>query len=387
MLDQQLEYRRLQKGKESNMIPEKLERFKSIGVEFSHTTWQEHFDQYKKWKEDNGNVQPPSRHVLGRWVKLMRRQAQTLLEGKVPKDLTHERLQQLTELGFADAPETILSVTKKESFDEEFDKLFAKLREFKQNHGDCLVKKSHTEHTDLFNWVVRIRIEYRKLQEGKPCRMNIQQLQRLTDIGFAFVQRERCKSWAHRVKQLKVYKEEHGLCNVPVSHPELGEFVQRQRKQHRNKPMGIKGPLNDEREQIIRDVGFDFRENHWKDTSTMAAPKSWEERYQELLEFREEHGHTVVSQHYPGLGYWVHKQRQEIKLIRRGEKTCMTSEKAKHFVWQILALSSTSLNCEETRKRWRAATFLIEKIQIVRCIKKTSANEFRDHAITSLENY
>ncbi len=33
-----------------------------------------------------------------------------------------------------------------------------------------------------------------------------------------------------------------------------------------------------------------------------AERKSWEERFQDLLRYKEEHGHTRVPQSYPGLG-------------------------------------------------------------------------------------
>ena len=56
--------------------------------------------------------------------------------------------------------------------------------------------------------------------------------------------------------------------------------------------------------------------------------KPWEYRFQELLKFKAEHGHTVVPQHYPVLGSWVHSQRVHYKLMKQGRKSDMSSEQA-----------------------------------------------------------
>mmetsp|Transcript_1369 Transcript_1369/g.1960 ORF Transcript_1369/g.1960 Transcript_1369/m.1960 type:complete len:112 (+) Transcript_1369:2418-2753(+) len=56
--------------------------------------------------------------------------------------------------------------------------------------------------------------------------------------------------------------------------------------------------------------------------------KPWEFRFQELLAFKEEHGHTVVPQHYPVLGSWVHSQRVHYKLMKKGKPSQMTPEQA-----------------------------------------------------------
>ena len=36
----------------------------------------------------------------------------------------------------------------------------------------------------------------------------------------------------------------------------------------------------------------------------------------------------IVLQHYPGLGYWVHAQRNQYRLLKQGKKSPMTHEKA-----------------------------------------------------------
>ena len=59
-----------------------------------------------------------------------------------------------------------------------------------------------------------------------------------------------------------------------------------------------------------------------------AERKTWEERFEDLLQYKEEHGTTRVPQSYPGLGNWVHSQRVGYHLMKKGRETHLTAEKA-----------------------------------------------------------
>jgi hypothetical protein len=64
-----------------------------------------------------------------------------------------------------------------------------------------------------------------------------------------------------------------------------------------------------------------------KKPEIVAASRSWEERYAQLLEYKVEHGHVNVPQMYPELGNWVHRQRQNYSRVKRGLESNMTAEK------------------------------------------------------------
>ena len=59
-----------------------------------------------------------------------------------------------------------------------------------------------------------------------------------------------------------------------------------------------------------------------------ADKKPWSVRFEELVAFKAQHGHTIVPQHYPELGSWVQVQRNHYKLMKHGRKSLMTMEKA-----------------------------------------------------------
>jgi len=77
----------------------------------------------------------------------------------------------------------------------------------------------------------------------------------------------------------------------------------------------------------LEELGFVFKAG--KSPNVIATVrKSWEERVEELLAFKDEHGHTAVPQLSGPLGGWVHGQRREYKKMKAGVKTSMTPEKA-----------------------------------------------------------
>jgi hypothetical protein len=70
--------------------------------------------------------------------------------------------------------------------------------------------------------------------------------------------------------------------------------------------------FTEERQQALKALGFVW-DSH-------AA--SWEERWNELREFKEEHGHCNVPKKYPEnqqLAVWVKRQRRQFKLYSSGQ--------------------------------------------------------------------
>ena len=83
-------------------------------------------------------------------------------------------------------------------------------------------------------------------------------------------------------------------------------------------------------------------------SSTLQKPDQWQERFDELVQFRNQHGHCLVPLDYeqnPRLGHWVKRQRTQWKLkFRAGESSCMSEEresalKRVGFVWDTYEAS------------------------------------------------
>lgn len=137
----------------------------------------------------------------------------------------------------------------------------------------------------------------------------------------------RAQRWKNRYDDLVRFKAEHGHCNIsyssPLVSPQLGEFVKRQRRQWLLKHENKHSTLTDEREKALDDLGFcwDYR------------GKSWDERYQDLVTYRNEDGNVVIRKEKPehrGLNAWLKRQRGFCRLFLAGDRsTQMTEERMK----------------------------------------------------------
>jgi hypothetical protein len=66
----------------------------------------------------------------------------------------------------------------------------------------------------------------------------------------------------------------------------------------------------------MKRIGFDLQ--------VCAARLPWETRFQELIDFRNVHGHTRVPRSSGTLGNWVNFQQQEFRLRNQGKRSSLT---------------------------------------------------------------
>jgi hypothetical protein len=156
----------------------------------------------------------------------MRRQCKSFAEtAESTRDINPGRYAQLSALGL---DPTKRSAKNDEEENGKWETMYAKLVEYKNEHGTSNVKRTE-ETRDLYNWLVLQRTEYKKLQDNKPSKLTAPRLIKFNTIGFEFNKRGSYKTWDQRIDQLREFKEKHGHINIPVTNPELGEFVGRQR--------------------------------------------------------------------------------------------------------------------------------------------------------------
>jgi len=78
----------------------------------------------------------------------------------------------------------------------------------------------------------------------------------------------------------------------------------------------------------LNELGFVFQAGKRLNLPPKHLQKNWDERFEELLQYKETHGHCVVPQSTPGLGEWVHRQRKDYKALRADKPTRMTAARA-----------------------------------------------------------
>mmetsp|Transcript_12003 Transcript_12003/g.18425 ORF Transcript_12003/g.18425 Transcript_12003/m.18425 type:complete len:261 (+) Transcript_12003:286-1068(+) len=153
--------------------------------------WEHHMKDLKSFKQCNGHCRVP-RHYdenpkLGRWVMNVRSHYQFLQKGKKSSLITAERLRQLTEVDFDFAPKN-KSHTK--YYIDRWVHHLRELRQFKHRNGHCRVPQRYKENKKLGGWVLYVRHQYRKHQNGQASTMTEERVQQLEKLGFDFEPRK-----------------------------------------------------------------------------------------------------------------------------------------------------------------------------------------------------
>ena len=189
-------------------------------------------------------------------------------------------------------------------------------------------KRDPPSSNPLNKWVGRIRTSYHQLMSGKPSTLTPERIHQLESYGFRFVTKltnqklnHKVKKWEERYEELKEHQRVHGDCLVPQTEPSgLGRWVQAQRAQYKKLSQGERSFLTDDKIAKLQAIGFVFSTK----VDANAPPVSWDERYQQLVKYKELHPqqsvHVPLS--YPGLGRWCHDQRKaararQLPLARR----------------------------------------------------------------------
>ena len=79
--------------------------------------------------------------------------------------------------------------------------------------------------------------------------------------------------------------------------------------------MGIKTTMTDEKLQVLADMDF-----QWGYDKKEEEHKIWNQRFEELQAFKEEHGHCRVHQKTPKLGIWAKEQRSARRRASNSEE-------------------------------------------------------------------
>jgi hypothetical protein len=119
--------------------------------------------------------------------------------------------------------------------------------------------------------------------------------------------------WQKNFKKLIEFRKKHGHCRVPhnwKADPSLALWIKRQRIQFKRHQDGKTSSMTYERQKVLEKVGFSWHSHHG----------AWEDRWAELREFKQRHGHCNVPSgyiHNPSLAIWVKVRRKESEPLFR----------------------------------------------------------------------
>lgn len=282
--------------------------------------WEKQFEALKAYKREHGDTLVPSNYrpnvSLGFWVI---RQRQRYKLGKLADD----RIRKLNSISFAWNARNLFGKKKTEAERRSWDEKIEELTKYKQKYSTVNVPSSDKDHARLAHWVYRVRKE----QSVIPHKERAQ----LDELGFTWNEantEKHDRRWEEMFQLLLAYKEEHGSMLVPLrwqhNGVKLGSWVKNQRQRYTD------GILQEDRFVKLNSVGFVWRVIAKYERNYPKFEELWNRRYQELVSFKERHGHTRIPGDYSGgksLLHWVLKQRENYKIgkIREDRKRLLNA--------------------------------------------------------------
>jgi hypothetical protein len=221
------EYAKMKEGKETILTAQRIARLAEIGFRFTAKkplTWEERMEQWREYRTKNEkDPNRSSKDGLGRWVKDQRSKYRQLQKGE-PTNLTQERADRLTALGFT--WDLGIKMPKHRHPMQSWDETYADLLAYKvsfvhvceavvystnlKSARSCscscscscsisisFVPQSINGHVNvpqlyprLGPWVHSQRNDYQRFLKGTGELMTAKKIAKLTAIGFAFSAKE-----------------------------------------------------------------------------------------------------------------------------------------------------------------------------------------------------
>lgn len=305
----------------ASLSPDQIQRLNEVGFIWSmgrSKSFEERVAELKAYKEKHGhcNIVKQDMQKLYAWTQSIRKAYGERLAGKTPSmELTDDMIAELESIGF----EWNLGRANL------FAKNLEKLKEFKNQHGDCKVTNTDSSKL-LYAWCLKLR---KWKDSNDPLeRLSAYQIRELDKLGFEWNNTRKSEVFYFDAwfDELKSYAEKHGHCNVTEKDDRrLYSWCYKIRSSYIRGKEGRSSSLVLTEDQIrkLTDIGFDF--------SAINRDKTFEDRLQELAYFKEEYGHCRVPQKInKSLQTWCARIRRDYSLPPE-ERTHLDSDKIKRL--------------------------------------------------------
>jgi hypothetical protein len=280
--------------------PDRARRLRNLGVDLRDyevrlaDRWDTYFSTLASFKRRFGHLSVPrdwpENLRLGDWLN----QQKTFY---IHDKLAPGRHRRLVQLG-------VVFCETGDARQERWDKMYALLVQFKEQHGHCDVPTRRPPHDELGQWLRQQRLFGR--QQGLPS----DRRERLLALGVRFEHRATgppgSLTWDEMFELLRQYHQEHGHWRVPARSRNwhgLGRWLLTQRLYAR------RGTLSPERRSKLESLGVQF-------DVLVVHERSWDEMFDALRQFHAEHGHCNVPASDPVLTQlyrWLIAQRTFVR--------------------------------------------------------------------------
>eukprot|EP00978_Attheya_sp_CCMP212_P001773 scaffold3644_cov58-Attheya_sp.AAC.4 len=129
-------------------------------------------------------------------------------------------------------------------------------------------------------------------------------------------QKKKNLSWDERFMELVNFKAINGHTKVAVMSGPLGKWVDTQRQAFRGLKEGKNILLTSDKCEKLETIGFEFK---------CRPTTPWDQRFQELVDFKKINGHTNVHQRSGPLWTWVSNQQSHYRVLKEGKPSPLTN--------------------------------------------------------------
>ena len=296
--------RMVHEGKSNGILTEeRVKKLESIGMRWESVrdvAWEKNYAAAKAYYEENGNllvnVSDNKYHgvALGRWIAQLRTYRKSGIQSAY---LTLERIELLNKIGMVwDVP------------DYYFEKNYALCLAYYREHGNLDMSSKYVapDGTRLGTWVHSIRSSSNS-RSSKRAELTDSQRARLDEIGFVWDGRH-TTTWERSYQAAVAYKKKFGNLDIPVAYitdngVRLGRWIRHQRESYHT-------TLSDERKEKLDRIGM-----VWE------LPDPWEQKYQLVKRYYDEHGDINIPANYVSEGVWIARWLSEQVARMNGKPT------------------------------------------------------------------
>ena len=204
--------------------------------------------------------------------------------------------------------------------------MFARLKTYKDEHGDLNVPEDDERFKDLHRWIGNQRKAYRALKSGVTSVDDYadEKIRRLVDLGFDF----RYVSWECRFQQFEAFQSSHDMRSSNFEDlllefdRNLYRWWKQQLSHYRTHYSGKPSRLTSSQVHQLQRLGVS--------EITPTLDDEFEEMFEELLHHKKMHGHCNVStldKSNARLARWVNKQRVQYRNLKDGKSSQLTAQR------------------------------------------------------------
>jgi hypothetical protein len=267
--------------------------------------WNEKMEDLISFKSQHGHCNTNTKTDdldLDQWTQ-RQREYYRLYDEEQPTPLTTTRYERLKDVGLLNAP-------------NKWEERLEDLRHYKLEHGDADVP---IDYPKLGIWCLNQRFNLENMPQER--------IDKLDELGFTWNYNTRSsneEAWNAKYDMLLDFIRENGHPNVPKSNEPLSCWVRKQRYEYSKFIKKKKSQITRERISKLNEVGFSFR--------LRADTIPWDQRYEDLVLFKQEHGHFNIPRNHPTLGSWSVYTKTQFKYFLEGRASTLDQTKADKLI-------------------------------------------------------